>query len=76
MDTRAAIIRDQGGQFEVADVRLAEPAPDQILVRIVGAGMCHTDLSIRDQLYPAPLPMVLGHEGSGCLLYTSPSPRD
>lgn len=65
MDTRAAIIRDQGGQFEVADVRLSDPAPDQILVRIVGAGMCHTDLSIRDQLYPAPLPMVLGHEGSG-----------
>lgn len=65
MRTRAAIVREPKGQFIVQDVELTEPADDQILVRIVAAGMCHTDLSIRDQLYPAPLPMVLGHEGSG-----------
>ncbi|MFB6251603.1 MAG: alcohol dehydrogenase catalytic domain-containing protein [Halobellus sp.] len=31
----------------------------------VGAGVCHTDMIVRDQLYPTPLPAVLGHEGSG-----------
>ena len=65
MQTRAAVIREPKGQFTVETVDLTEPADDQILVRIVAAGMCHTDLSIRDQLYPAPLPMVLGHEGAG-----------
>ena len=65
MQIRAAVIRQPKGQFTVETVDLAEPADDQILVRIVAAGMCHTDLSIRDQLYPVPLPMVLGHEGAG-----------
>ncbi|MFC4466819.1 NAD(P)-dependent alcohol dehydrogenase [Streptomyces xiangluensis] len=27
--------------------------------------MCHTDLIVRDQWYPVPLPAVLGHEGAG-----------
>ena len=33
-------------------------------MRIVGAGICHTDLICRDQEYPVLL-IVLGHEGSG-----------
>lgn len=36
-----------------------------MLVRIVATGICHTDLSVRDQLLPMPLPAVLGHEGAG-----------
>ena len=46
-------------------MELAEPSADQVLVKIVGAGLCHTDLTCRDQNYPVPLPMVFGHEGSG-----------
>ncbi len=65
MQTRAAVVREPKGLFTVETVNLAEPDDDQILVRIVAAGMCHTDLSIRDQLLPLPLPVVLGHEGAG-----------
>src|SRR2546427_4764998 len=36
-----------------------------VLVRVVATGICHTDLIIRDQYYPVPLPVVLGHEGAG-----------
>jgi aryl-alcohol dehydrogenase len=36
-----------------------------VLVRVVATGVCHTDIIIRDQYYPSPLPAVLGHEGSG-----------
>lgn len=32
---------------------------------MVGSGVCHTDLVVRDQVYPVPLPAVLGHEGAG-----------
>ncbi|HEX4409887.1 MAG TPA: NAD(P)-dependent alcohol dehydrogenase [Xanthobacteraceae bacterium] len=46
-------------------VSLEEPRPDEVLVRIVATGMCHTDLVIRDQVYPVPMPIVLGHEGAG-----------
>ena len=34
-------------------------------MRLSAAGICHTDLIIRDQWYPVPLPAVLGHEGAG-----------
>jgi len=36
-----------------------------VLVKVAASGICHTDLIIRDQWYPVPLPAVLGHEGAG-----------
>ena len=65
MDAKAAVVREEGGSFDIEDVELEEPRPDEVLVRVVGAGVCHTDMTVRDQLYPTPLPAVLGHEGSG-----------
>lgn len=62
---KAAIVRETGGAMSIEDVRIGEPADDEVLVRIVATGICHTDLSVRDQLLPMPLPAVLGHEGSG-----------
>lgn len=44
---------------------MEEPRADEVLVRIVGVGICHTDLKVRDQFRPVPLPIVLGHEGAG-----------
>src|SRR5690349_16926384 len=41
------------------------PRPDEVVVRIAATGLCHTDLVVRDQVYPVPLPIVLGHEGAG-----------
>lgn len=62
---KAAIVREKGGEMSIEDVRIDEPADDEVLVRIVATGICHTDLSVRDQLLPMPLPAVLGHEGAG-----------
>ncbi|MEW5424928.1 NAD(P)-dependent alcohol dehydrogenase [Amorphus sp. 3PC139-8] len=64
-DIKAAVIREQGAEFALETLRLGAPAPREVLVKVVAAGMCHTDLIIRDQYYPTPLPVVLGHEGSG-----------
>jgi aryl-alcohol dehydrogenase len=46
-------------------LELDDPRDDEILVRIVAAGICHTDMVARDQLLPVPQPVVLGHEGAG-----------
>lgn len=64
-DIQAAVIREQGAEFALETLKLGAPAPREVLVKVVAAGMCHTDLIIRDQYYPTPLPVVLGHEGSG-----------
>ena len=65
MRTKAAIVSEKSGNFQVSDVELAELRDDEVLVRVVGVGVCHTDLVCRDQLYPVSFPAVFGHEGSG-----------
>jgi aryl-alcohol dehydrogenase len=65
MRIQAAVTRSKGAPFEIEQLELGELRDDEILVRVVAAGICHTDLIIRDQWYPVPLPAVLGHEGAG-----------
>ena len=62
---KAAVVRNKGGPFRIETLSVETPRPDEVLVRIVATGMCHTDIVIRDQVYPVPLPIVLGHEGAG-----------
>lgn len=62
---KAAVVREKSGPFVIEDVTLDAPRAGEVLVRIAGVGMCHTDLVVRDQYFPTPLPAVLGHEGSG-----------
>lgn len=65
MTTTAAVVEASGQPFVLREVELDAPREDEIVVEIKAAGMCHTDLSVRDQLLPTPLPVVLGHEGAG-----------
>jgi aryl-alcohol dehydrogenase len=61
----AAVVRQSGGPFKIEQAQLGPPREGEVLVRLVAVGMCHTDMAARDQIYPLPLPIVLGHEGSG-----------
>lgn len=63
----AAVVRKKGGPFQVETLTLEDPRSDEVLIRIVATGMCHTDMVARDQLYTVPLPAVLGHEGAGAV---------
>ena len=65
MQIRAAVVREKSAPFVIEHLTLEAPRSDEVLVRIVGVGVCHTDMVVRDQGYPVPLPLVLGHEGSG-----------
>jgi len=63
--TTAAVVRGQDAPFALEPVRLDDPRPDEVLVAVRAAGICHTDLSVRAGRTPGPLPAVLGHEGAG-----------
>lgn len=65
MRTRAAVVEGASAPFDIVDVELGPMREHEVLVRIVGVGICHTDLAARDQHIPMPLPAVLGHEGAG-----------
>jgi S-(hydroxymethyl)glutathione dehydrogenase/alcohol dehydrogenase len=41
------------------------PGPREVVVQIVAAGVCHSDLSVVDGTIPWPSPVVMGHEGAG-----------
>ena len=65
MEIKAAVVFEKSGPFSIEQLEMSEPNDDEVVVRVVGAGICHTDLAARDQHLPIPLPTVLGHEGSG-----------
>ena len=65
MKITAAVLPSPDAPFEIRELEIADPRPGEVLVRIVGAGMCHTDLLARIPGAPFPMPVVLGHEGSG-----------
>ncbi len=74
MHTHAAVLHQNDTSAPYADsqplviteVELDPPGPGEVLVQIIGAGLCHSDLSvINGGLGPYPLPMILGHEASG-----------
>lgn len=64
-EIRAAVVREKEGAFEIESLRLEAPRRDEVLVRVVATGMCHTDMVARDKVYDVPHPIVLGHEGAG-----------
>ena len=65
MHIQAALTRSPSAPFELASVELDAPRPDEVLVRIVGVGLCHTDLVAQAGVFPMSMPAVFGHEGAG-----------
>jgi aryl-alcohol dehydrogenase len=63
MKIKAALSRQNSAPFTIEEVELDSPRSNEVLVRIAGVGLCHTDLSCRAML--PMFPMVFGHEGSG-----------
>jgi aryl-alcohol dehydrogenase len=72
MEITAAVLRSHDGAYVLEQVDLAAPAPGEVLVRVVGAGMCHTDVLPRSPLFPAQPPIITGHEGSGVVQAMGP----
>jgi aryl-alcohol dehydrogenase len=69
---RAALLREVGAPLEIEDVQMSAPREGEILVRMRGVGICHTDISAAHGVIPIPLPAVLGHEGSGVVAAVGP----
>lgn len=73
MKMTAAVLYEQGLPRPYADSRplrietvdLEGPGEGEVLVKVGGAGLCHSDLSTIDNSRPRTLPAVLGHEGAG-----------
>lgn len=84
MKTRAAILKSSPATAPYADsrplvieeVELDPPGPEELLIRIGAAGLCHSDLSVINGNRPRPVPMVLGHEAAGTVVEAGSAIRD
>ena len=62
---RAAVLHRFGEPLTEAEVELADPAADEVLVRVTDSGICHSDRTVQLGSQDRPLPLILGHEASG-----------
>ena len=71
--TTAAVLEGPGRPFTLEEVELDDLRADEVLVRMVAAGLCHTDLGVQAGHIPVPLPGVIGHEGAGVVEAVGPA---
>ncbi len=75
---RAAVMTDYKTDLEVRDVPAPEPKPGEVLVRVAGAGLCHSDLHLIEGEIPIipGFPWILGHEVTGWVEVPDPQAPD
>jgi S-(hydroxymethyl)mycothiol dehydrogenase len=60
------LLNAPGEPIAVEELSLDGPGPDEVQVRLVSSGVCHTDLHVIETGgWRMPLPVLLGHEGAG-----------
>ncbi|RAN78169.1 alcohol dehydrogenase [Bacillus sp. SRB_336] len=62
---KAAVVTEVNGTFEVRDIAIDNPAPQEVLIDVRASGLCHSDLHVASHDVGFPLPAVLGHEVAG-----------
>ena len=72
MRIRAAVLEQTGGPLNLAELELAPPGPEEVLVRLHASGVCHSDENAIDGTQPTRCPAVLGHEGAGVVEQVGP----
>ncbi|HCF2456886.1 TPA: alcohol dehydrogenase catalytic domain-containing protein [Pseudomonas aeruginosa] len=64
---QAAVLRKLGGRLAIERVPVPTPGPDEVLIKVVACGVCHSDVHACDGDWPTPpaLPLIPGHEVTG-----------
>lgn len=75
MNINAAITESLAGKFIFQKLELDRPKTNEIQIKLIATGVCHTDAVARD-LGLTPFPVVLGHEGSGIVEAIGPGVKD
>ena len=66
MKTRAAVLQTVPGKWDVVDVEFEDPRPNELLVKLVASGLCHSDDHLATGDLPTgTMPFLGGHEGAG-----------
>ena len=66
MKITAAVTREKG-KIGLETAELADPKANEVLVKMVACGICHTDIACIEQFLPVQYPYIAGHEGVGII---------
>ena len=69
---KAAVLYEYNTPLKVEDLTLDEPQGNEVLVKMVATGVCHSDLHFMKGDMPTPTPFVPGHEGAGIVEKVGP----
>jgi S-(hydroxymethyl)glutathione dehydrogenase/alcohol dehydrogenase len=64
---QAALLNAPQTPLELAELTIDSPGAGEALVRVISAGVCHSDLHFIEGTYPGQYPMILGHEVAGII---------
>ncbi len=70
MKIQAAVLREASSHLGIETLTLEPPRNDEVIVRLVATGVCHTDIKHSEPGGAVPRPVVLGHEGAGVVIAT------
>lgn len=61
----AALLKEAPGKLSLQTIEVDDPKPNEVQVRVVAAGLCHSDLHVMTGHLDRPLPTIIGHEIAG-----------
>jgi len=70
--TMAAVLEATGGSLRLRELDIAGPKANEVGIRIVACGLCHSDYSCIHGIVRTPLPVVLGHEAGASSRKSAP----
>ncbi|MDH6245072.1 NDMA-dependent alcohol dehydrogenase [Mycobacterium sp. OTB74] len=76
MKTKAAVLWGLGEKWQVEEVTLDPPGPNEVLVKLAASGLCHSDYHLVTGDIPVQFPFVGGHEGAGTVAAVGPGVTD
>nr|WP_322623848.1 alcohol dehydrogenase AdhP [uncultured Flavobacterium sp.] len=75
---KAAVVREFGQQLKIEEVPVKMPGTNEVLVKVIASGVCHTDLHAVDGDWPVKpkMPLIPGHEGVGYVVAVGPGVKN
>lgn len=75
---KAAVIREFGAKLRIEEVEVKRPGRNEILVKVIASGVCHTDLHAVEGDWPVKpkMPLIPGHEGVGYVVALGPDVKN
>src|SRR2546423_161727 len=71
VSSRGVVARTAGQPGQLEQLRIDDPGPGEVLVRVLASGVCHTDLHFQLGSIGT-LPILMGHEGAGVVEAVGP----